>query len=64
MYIIAVFFQKSGQLEIGIKSKKLYTAEINCKKRPVISKNNCKKQIPNYIYKVIDKKSIRKKYSL
>ena len=64
VYIIAVFFQKFGQLKIGIKSKKLYTVKINYKKRPIISKNNCKKQIFNYIYKIINKRLICKKYSL
>jgi len=63
-YIITVFFQKPGQLEIGIKSEKPYTAEINCKKRPIIGKNNYKKQTPNRIYKVINKRLIYKRYSL
>ena len=64
IYIIAVFFRKPGQLEINIKSKKPYIAEINCKKRPIISKNNYKKQTPNRIYKITNKRLIRKKYSL
>ena len=64
IYIIAVSFQKPSQLEIGTESKKPYTIKINYKKRPIIGKNNYKKQIFNYIYKLINKKSICKKYSL
>ena len=63
-YIIAVSFQKLGQLEIDTENKKPYTAKINRKKRPVIGKNNYKKQTSNHIYKIINKKLIRKRYSL
>ena len=64
IYIIAVFFRKFNQLEIGTKSEKPYTAKINHKKRPIIGKNNYKKQTPNHTYKITNEKLIRKKYSL